>query len=59
VAQAAWLASRFEPAPQSKRGDWLSSKGGHGFGMRKQNLPSDLWIERFGEWLGVQGLLKR
>jgi acetyl esterase/lipase len=34
------------------------SKGGHGFGMRKQNLPIDTWIERFGDWLGVQGLLK-
>jgi acetyl esterase/lipase len=36
----------------------LYSKGGHGFGMRKQNLPSDQWIDRFGEWLNVQGLLK-
>lgn len=36
----------------------LYSKGGHGFGMRKQNLPSDQWIERFGDWLTVQGLLK-
>ena len=36
----------------------IYSKGGHGFGMRKQNLPSDQWIDRFGEWLGVQGLLK-
>lgn len=26
-------------------------KGGHGFGMRKQNLPSDQWIEQFYEWL--------
>jgi acetyl esterase/lipase len=37
----------------------LYAKGGHGFGMRKQNLPTDQWIERFGEWLGVQGLLKK
>ena len=36
----------------------LYSKGGHGFGMRKQNLPSDQWIERFGDWLTVQGLVK-
>ncbi|MEN3331026.1 MAG: hypothetical protein V7641_391 [Blastocatellia bacterium] len=36
----------------------MYSKGGHGFGMRKQNLPSDQWIDRFGEWLQVQGLLK-
>jgi acetyl esterase/lipase len=26
-------------------------KGGHGFGMRKQNLPTDQWIDRFHEWL--------
>jgi len=32
----------------------MYSKGGHGFGMRKQNLPSDSWIERFGEWLGLE-----
>jgi acetyl esterase/lipase len=32
-------------------------KGGHGFGMRKQGLPTDAWIERFGEWLQAQGLL--
>lgn len=37
----------------------LYSKGGHGFGMRKQNLPSDHWIERFSDWLEVQGLMKK
>ena len=37
----------------------LYAKGGHGFGMRKQNLPTDQWIDRFGEWLGLQGLLKK
>lgn len=37
----------------------LLSKGGHGFGMRKQNLPSDHWIEIFGEWLDVQGYLRK
>jgi hypothetical protein len=36
----------------------IYSKGGHGFGMRKQNLPIDGWIDRLGEWLDVQGLLK-
>jgi acetyl esterase/lipase len=36
----------------------LYSKGGHGFGMRPQHLPSDHWIERFADWLAVQGLLK-
>lgn len=37
----------------------LYSRGGHGFGMRKQNLPSDRWIELFGDWLAVQGLLTK
>jgi len=36
----------------------LLAKGGHGFGMRKQNLPSDRWIERFADWLEGQGWLK-
>jgi acetyl esterase/lipase/lysophospholipase L1-like esterase len=34
------------------------AKGGHGFGMNKQNIPTDTWIDRFGDWLGQQGLLK-
>lgn len=58
-------------APQSTQlyNDWIAAgksaelhmyaKGGHGFGMRKQNLPTDKWIERFGEWLEMQGLLKK
>ena len=37
----------------------LLAKGGHGFGMRKQNLPSDHWIELFADWLGGQGLLRK
>ena len=36
----------------------LYAKGGHGFGMRKQNLPSDTWIDRFGDWLQQQGFTK-
>ncbi|SFR50522.1 Acetyl esterase/lipase [Robiginitalea myxolifaciens] len=28
----------------------MYSKGEHGFGMKKQNLPSDSWISRFHEW---------
>lgn len=35
----------------------LYSRGGHGFGMRTQDLPSDTWIERFADWLAQQGLL--
>jgi len=34
----------------------IYAKGGHGFGG--QGLPSDTWIDRFGDWLGQQGLLK-
>jgi acetyl esterase/lipase len=37
----------------------IYSKGGHGFGMNKYNEPSDTWIDRFGDWLRVQGLLKK
>lgn len=36
----------------------IYNEGGHGFGMRKQNMPSDNWIERFGEWLDARGWLK-
>jgi len=35
----------------------LYAQGGHGFGMKKQRLPSDHWIERFGDWLQAQGFL--
>ncbi|MGH2459445.1 MAG: alpha/beta hydrolase [Chloroflexota bacterium] len=35
------------------------AQGGHGFGMRRQGLPADHWIDLFGEWLGAQGLLRR
>jgi len=48
---------------------WLSTKhdaelhmyarGNHGFGMKKQNIPTDTWIERFYDWMGVQGLLNK
>ncbi len=47
--------------------DWLAAKksvelhaylkGGHGFGMRKQNIPTDTWFERFGDWLNQLGYL--
>jgi acetyl esterase/lipase len=33
-------------------------KGGHGFGMRVQHLPSDGWIEAFHAWLVSQGITK-
>lgn len=68
------LAATDDPlglAPHSVRlyNDWIAagksaelhlySTGGHGFGMRTQNLPSDRWIELFADWLDVQGLLKK
>ncbi|HKC35822.1 MAG TPA: dienelactone hydrolase family protein [Chitinophagaceae bacterium] len=37
----------------------MYARGDHGFGMKKQNLPTDNWIERFYDWLGVQGLLTK
>lgn len=37
----------------------IYEKGGHGFGMTPKGLPVDHWIERYGDWLGQHGLLKR
>jgi acetyl esterase/lipase len=37
----------------------IYSKGGHGFGMNRKDLPSDSWIERFGDWLQQEGWLKK
>jgi acetyl esterase/lipase len=37
----------------------IYAKGGHGFGMRKQGYPTDQWIDRFAEWLDLQGFMKR
>jgi acetyl esterase/lipase len=37
----------------------IFAQGGHGFGMRRQGLPADGWIDRFGDWLGSLGLLQR
>jgi len=30
-------------------------RGGHGFGMERLNLPSDRWIDLFGDWLADLG----
>ncbi|WP_432709959.1 alpha/beta hydrolase [Pedobacter sp.] len=35
----------------------IYEKGDHGFGMSKQGLPSDTWIDRFGDWLQSKGLI--
>jgi len=34
------------------------SAGGHGFGMPRHNQPTDGWIERFGDWLRYQKLMR-
>lgn len=33
-------------------------KGGHGFGLKKQNLPVDTWIDRFQDWLKMHDYIK-
>ena len=47
-----WLAAK-KPAELH-----MYEKGGHGFGMHKQNIPTDTWIERFGDWLKLNGYLR-
>lgn len=34
----------------------IYASGSHGFGMRKQGLPCDTWIERFADWLKGLGI---
>jgi acetyl esterase/lipase len=58
----------FAPATATLYQSWIKakrsaelhiySKGGHGFGMKKQSLPSDTWCDRFADWLEAQGMLK-
>jgi acetyl esterase/lipase len=31
------------------------ARGGHGFGMAKQGLPVDRWVDLFGDWLVERG----
>lgn len=35
----------------------IYATGGHGFGMKHQDQPSDGWIDRFGDWLTANALL--
>src|SRR5262249_20737588 len=37
----------------------MYAKGGHGFGIHKQNIPTDHWIDRFVDWLQQQGFLNK
>ena len=36
----------------------IYAKGGHGFGMNEQGLPSDTWKDRFSDWLRLEGYLR-
>ena len=36
----------------------IYNSGGHGFGMRKLNLPVDSWTARMRDWMEARGLLK-
>ena len=51
------LYSKWSVAKQSVEMH-LYATGGHGFGMNVQHIPTDTWIERFGDWLNAQGFLK-
>lgn len=33
----------------------IFARGGHGFGMIRQGLPADRWIDLFGDWLADRG----
>ena len=35
----------------------IYARGGHGFGMNKQGLSSDHWVDALGVWLQQQGML--
>ena len=37
----------------------MYAKGGHGFGMHPQGIPTDHWIDRFADWLQLQGFLNK
>jgi len=37
----------------------LYTKGGHGFGMNKQGLPTDTWADRYVDWLTLLKVTKK
>ncbi len=37
----------------------MYAKGGHGFGMHINHIPTDNWIDRFAEWLTMEGFLNK
>lgn len=63
VAADDFLANGVISAFQSLRAARLSvelhvyNKGGHGFGMAKLGLTTDLWLDEFSAWLASLGLL--
>lgn len=52
AACAKWKAAGY---PAEHR---MYSNATQGFGMNKQGLPAGDWIERFGDWLEIQGFMK-
>lgn len=48
-----WLANK-QPAELH-----LYAKGGHGFGMASQKIPTDHWIDRFADWLQLNNWLSK
>lgn len=47
-----WLAAN-QPAELH-----MYEKGKHGFGTRKQNLPTDSWVDRLCDWMTLHGYIK-
>ena len=37
----------------------IYAAGGHGFGLRKSNLPCSTWPERCASWFRQQGMLEK
>jgi acetyl esterase/lipase len=37
----------------------MYAKGGHGFGMRSPIVPTAHWIDRFADWLQLEGFLNK
>jgi acetyl esterase/lipase len=37
----------------------IYAKGGHGFGARSHRIPTDHWIDRFAEWMEMEGWMKK
>ncbi|MEZ5402698.1 MAG: alpha/beta hydrolase [Bryobacteraceae bacterium] len=36
----------------------IYERGGHGFGVRAKNIPTDTWTERLRDWMALRGILK-